>query len=62
MHLAYIGPGSGLSAVGALLALFVGLLVAFVAFVWYPLRRMRRRWRDRSPRAGVGASDQAANS
>lgn len=62
MHLAYIGPGSGLSAIGALLALVIGLLVAFVAFIWYPLRRMRRRWRGRETPRGIGASDQAAGS
>lgn len=43
---AYIGPGGGLSALGALLALVAGLAIAFFGFLWYPLRRMRRRRRQ----------------
>ena len=37
--LAYIGPGTGLSAIGAFLALFVGIIVAFLGFLWYPIKR-----------------------
>ncbi len=37
---AYVGPGSGLSAVGTIVALVIGLLVAIVGFVWYPLKRL----------------------
>ena len=43
--LAYIGPGSGLSAIGAFLAAVVGLIVAIFGFVWYPIKRLRRRFR-----------------
>lgn len=64
---AYIGPGSGLSAVGALLALGAALIVAFIGFVWYPIRRMRRNRRERSatndlvpPRGGSRARDTAS--
>ena len=54
---AYIGPGGGLSALGALLALIAGLAIAFFGFLWYPLRRMRRRRRQmvRPGAAGKGA-------
>ena len=41
--LAYIGPGAGLSAVGSLLALLGAVLLILVGFIWYPVRRMRRR-------------------
>ncbi|MAT91066.1 MAG: hypothetical protein CME59_00540 [Halioglobus sp.] len=37
---AYIGPGSGLSAVGSLLALLAAVVVAIVGFLWYPLKRL----------------------
>ncbi len=37
---AYIGPGTGLSAIGSLLALLVGVIVAIVGFLWYPLKRI----------------------
>jgi hypothetical protein len=40
---AYVGPGAGLSALGALLALVLGVLLAFVGFVWYPVKRLLRR-------------------
>lgn len=50
--LAYVGPGAGLSLLGALwgLLLAVGTALAFV-IVW-PLRRARRRARERQQTAG----------
>ena len=44
--LAYIGPGSGLSAIGAFLAAVVGLIVAIFGFVWYPIKRLRKKLRE----------------
>lgn len=46
---AYVGPGAGLSLLGALWALLVavGLAVAFV--VAWPVRRMLRRRRQQQP-------------
>lgn len=41
--LAYIGPGAGLTAIGAFLTLVVGLFVAVLGFVWYPIKRLLRR-------------------
>ena len=38
---AYIGPGGGLSALGAILALFAAVALAVVGFVWFPIKRMR---------------------
>jgi len=40
--IAYIGPGSGFGAIGALIALIVALLVTGIAFVYYPLKRLRK--------------------
>lgn len=40
---AYIGPGAGISAIGSLLALFAAVLLAIVGFVWYPVKRLRRK-------------------
>jgi len=37
---AYIGPGSGLSAIGAFLAMIVGVFVAILGFFWYPIKRL----------------------
>lgn len=40
---AYVGPGAGLGAIGALLALIGTLLLAIVGFVWYPVKRMLKK-------------------
>jgi hypothetical protein len=40
---AYVGPGAGLSAIGAFLALIMGLILAFVGFIWYPVKRLLRK-------------------
>lgn len=48
---AYIGPGGGMSAIGALLALVAGVLVAFFGFLWYPIKRLRAKRRRPAPSA-----------
>lgn len=40
---AYIGPGAGLGAVGALIAIVLGVLLLLVGFVWYPIKRMLKK-------------------
>lgn len=40
---AYVGPGAGLSALGAIFALFAALGLAVVGFVWYPVKRLLQR-------------------
>ena len=42
---AYIGPGAGLSALGSLLALIGALLLLIVGFIWYPVKRLMRKWK-----------------
>lgn len=37
---AYIGPGLGLGALGVLAGIVVSVLLAIVAVVWYPLKRL----------------------
>lgn len=43
--LAYIGPGGGMSAIGIFLALVVGLILAVLGFVWYPVKRIAKKLR-----------------
>lgn len=43
---AYVGPGAGLSLLGALWALIVAVVVAVIFLLAWPIRRMRRRKRD----------------
>ncbi|MDX1581322.1 MAG: hypothetical protein R3360_06840 [Alphaproteobacteria bacterium] len=40
---AYIGPGAGISAIGAVLALLAAVFLAIVGLVWYPAKRLMRR-------------------
>lgn len=39
---AYVGPGAGITAIGSLLALLAGVLLAIVGFLWYPIKRFFR--------------------
>jgi hypothetical protein len=42
---AYIGPGAGLSGIGALLAVVAAVSVAVFGFIWYPIKRLLRKGR-----------------
>lgn len=48
---AYVGPGAGLSAIGAFLALVGGIFIAIFGFVWYPMKRLVRFLKERNPDA-----------
>ena len=37
---AYIGPGAGIAAIGTVIALIGGILLAILAFLWYPIKRL----------------------
>lgn len=48
---AYVGPGSGITVIGAALAFVASAFLAIAGFVWYPVKRMlalRRRAREKS--------------
>lgn len=49
---AYVGPGSGLTAIGAALAFVGGILLAIVGFVWYPIKRILNLGRSRKVPTG----------
>jgi hypothetical protein len=42
---AYIGPGAGISAIGTVVALLGAVALMIVGFVWYPIKRLRRKMR-----------------
>lgn len=53
---AYIGPGAGLGAVGAMLALVGAGVLMVIGFVWYPVKRLtQRRKADRVARENTVA-------
>lgn len=37
---AYVGPGLGLGAIGAILGVCFSILLAIVGVFWYPLKRL----------------------
>lgn len=39
---AYVGPGAGLTAIGAALAFVGGIILAIFGFLWYPIKRLLR--------------------
>jgi hypothetical protein len=51
--LAYVGPGAGLTAIGAMLSFVGAVLLAILGFIWYPLRRL---WRAVKQRAKPGSA------
>ena len=58
---AYIGPGAGISAIGSLLALVATIALAIVGFVWYPIKRLRRRVRQKTAQPGQTAESKGAS-
>jgi len=40
---AYVGPGTGMSAIGTLLAFILGIFVAILGFIWYPIKRLLKK-------------------
>jgi len=40
--LGYVGPGTGLTAIGAALALLACIFLMIVGFIWYPIKRLLR--------------------
>jgi hypothetical protein len=54
---AYIGPGAGLTAIGAFIAFVAAVVVALVSFVWFPIRRALRNARAKTKVEGEAAGD-----
>ena len=50
--LAYIGPGAGIGAIGTVVAVIGTVLLMIVGFVWYPVKRLLKRFKQ-----PVGADD-----
>jgi hypothetical protein len=47
LALAYVGPGLGAGAVVAVLGTLAGLLLLVVGVVWYPIKRLIRRFKSK---------------
>lgn len=58
--LAYAGPGSGLTVIGAAVAFIGAVFLAIVGFVWYPIKRLLRRKKPVTREETVAVADTAA--
>ena len=58
---AYIGPGAGITTIGAALAFVVVLILLFVGFLWYPIKKIMNKGKEDSAnnKAGEKDSDEA---
>lgn len=58
---AYIGPGSGISLLGGIWSVLVGIVLALAAILFWPIRLMIRRMRGRkSGPESTGSKTEAA--
>jgi len=55
MALGYAGPGAGISAIGTLLSIVSALFLALIGFVWYPVKRLLRRFKRGDPTRKAGS-------
>ena len=44
--LAYGGPGSVISGIGAFLAAVAAILATLFGFIWFPLKRLYKSWAE----------------
>ena len=56
--MAYIGPGVGAGTIAVVLGILASILMAFVALLWYPMKRLvkGRKAPNRPPGAKQGES------
>jgi hypothetical protein len=45
---AYVGPGVGAGTIAIVLGILSSIFLAFVGIVWYPIKRLIKRRKDRS--------------
>ncbi|MEX0627047.1 MAG: hypothetical protein WEB63_03945 [Cucumibacter sp.] len=46
---AYIGPGLGLGTIGVIVGLLASIVLALVALIWYPVKRLIGRSKSPAP-------------
>lgn len=52
--LAYIGPGVGAGAIAAVLGVLGSILLAIIAVIYYPIKRMIKGGKDKTARTASG--------
>lgn len=56
--MAYVGPGTGLAAIAAFIALTVAVLAALLGFLWFPLKRIMRKRKESNSNNGQTAQEE----
>ena len=56
--LAYGGPGSVISGIGAFLAAVAAILATLFGFIWFPLKRLYKSWTEEETPAEETAASQ----
>ena len=51
--LAYIGPGAGVTVIGAVLGILATVAVVIFSLLWYPVRRLRAKRKREIADAGT---------
>lgn len=44
--MAYVGPGAGIVALGALIALAIAIVAALFGFLWFPIKRFLKQRKE----------------
>lgn len=60
--IAYGGPGSIITGIGAFLAVLAALVAAIFGFLWYPLKKLIRAVRGGGDAAGDDGSPSSSSS
>lgn len=58
--LAYGGPGSVISGIGAFLAAVAALLATLFGFIWFPLKRLYKSWTEEEVPTEEATASQAS--
>ena len=58
--LAYGGPGSVISGIGAFLAAVAALLATLFGFIWFPLKRLYKSWTEEDTATEEATASQAS--
>jgi preprotein translocase subunit SecG len=58
--LAYGGPGSVISGIGAFLAAVAALLATLFGFIWFPLKRLYKSWTEEETATEETVASQAS--
>ncbi|MEZ5888487.1 MAG: hypothetical protein R3D56_16630 [Paracoccaceae bacterium] len=61
MALAYIGPGVGAGAIGAVIGVIGSIFLAIFAVLWYPIKRMMKgKKKTGAAKTGAKTTDSSA--